>query len=48
MLTGIPDCLLVVTVSETEFSEELAYLRISEYTKPNLLHTKSWEFLTQD
>ena len=48
MLVGIPDCVLVITVSKTKLSEELTYLGFSEYTQPNLLFTKSWEFLTHD
>lgn len=47
---GIKRCLLVITQSEINLKvcEELSYLEINEYTRRNRLHTKPWEFLTQD
>jgi hypothetical protein len=50
MPKGIPNCLLVNTESEIilRVSEELTYLGASDYTRLNLLRTKSSEFLTQE
>lgn len=50
MQKGIPNCLLVNTQSEIKLrvSEELTYLGACEWTRLNLLRTKTLEFLTQE
>lgn len=46
---GIAGCLVVIAEYKIKLrvSEELMYLGANEYT-PLILHTKSWEFLTQE